>query len=90
MTDVAGGSDHRCTVTIGIHRPAATLAAVADGIEAIQHGVFEKSVMHMTALMLFVQDFHSFFLSDPAGAVRVVLDDKTGKRLANDEAYVKR
>jgi hypothetical protein len=50
MTDVAGGSDHRCTVTIGIHRPAATLAAVADGIEAIQHGVFEKSVMHMTAL----------------------------------------
>ena len=88
--DVAGGSDHRCTVSIGIHRPTATLAAIADGIEAIQHGVLKKSVMNMAALMLFLQNFHSFFRRDPAGTARVVLDDKTGKGLANDEAYIKR
>jgi hypothetical protein len=42
---------------VGLHRATAARAAVADGVEAPEHGIFEKGVVHMSALVFGFQDF---------------------------------
>ena len=74
---------------MGLDGAAATAAAVADGIKAIQHCVLEEGMMHMTACMLCLQNVDAFLGRDPPGAERVVFNDKAGKGLADNEADVK-
>jgi len=47
-------------------------------------------VVNVTALVLSSQNLRSFLLADPSRATGVVLVDKAGKRLANDQANVQR
>ena len=44
----------------------------------------------MAAVVLGLQDAHCLVGRDPAGALGVVLDDKAGKGLTNDEAHIQR
>ena len=44
---------------VGLQRPAAALAAVADGVKAPEHGVLEEGVMNMTALVLGPENFYA-------------------------------
>lgn len=74
---------------MGLYGAAAALAAVTDGIKAIQHSVLEESVMHMAACMLCLQDVDALFGRDPPGTARVVFNDKAGKGLADNETDVK-
>jgi hypothetical protein len=47
-------------------RDAAARAAVADGVEAPQHGIFKEGVMHMAAFFLCLQDINRLGCIDPA------------------------
>jgi hypothetical protein len=37
---VAGRGQHRRAVAVGVHRPTAARAAVADGVETTEHSIF--------------------------------------------------
>ena len=73
---------------MGVNGTAAAGAAIADGIKAVQHGIFKKSVVHVAALFLCFQDFYCLLLTDPPGFFRMVFDNKTGKRFTDDQADV--
>ena len=88
LVDVTGGGQHRHAAAHRLHRTAAAGAAVADGVEAVEHGVLEKGVVNVTACVLRLQDFRRLSLADPACRLRVVLADHAGKRLTHDQAYV--
>ncbi len=68
----------------------ATRAAVADGVETTQHGVFEEGVVDVVALVFPKQDILSFLRRDTARTAGVMLDDQAGKWLANDQAHIQR
>ena len=73
---------------MGIDCTATTAAAIANRIEAIQHGILEKGVMHVTAFLFCMQDFHSLFLCDPPGPPRVVFDDKAYEGFTNHKTDI--
>ncbi len=73
---------------MGIDGSAAAGAAVADGIEAVQHGILEKSMMHVAALFFSLHDGYSLLLGDPPGFVWMMFDNEAGKRLADDQADI--
>jgi hypothetical protein len=74
---------------MGINGAATARAAVADGIEAIQHGVLEKCVVYMAACMLCLQKFDTFFRCNPPGPLWMVFDNKAGKWFTNNQTDVK-
>jgi hypothetical protein len=41
---------------VGIHGPAAAGTAVADGVEAPQHGILEEGVVDVAAAVFLFQD----------------------------------
>ena len=88
--DVSGGGQHRGAVAMGLHRPAAAGAAIADGVEAPQHGILEKSVMHVPPLMLRFEDCRRLFLGDAPGPFGMMLDHKSGKGFADNQTNVQR
>jgi hypothetical protein len=47
---------------MGLDSAAAARAAVADGIEAPQHGILEECMVSVPALILLPQDFDSLLL----------------------------
>src|SRR3990170_8121265 len=49
--EVAGGGQHGGAMLVSLHSSTAAGAAIADGIEAPQHGVLEEGVMHVAALV---------------------------------------
>ena len=49
-----------------VHRAAAAFAAVADSIKALQHGILEEGVMHVSTLVFGFQDVDGFFAGDEA------------------------
>jgi hypothetical protein len=71
-----------------LHRTTAAGTAVADGVKAAQHRILEKGMVHVTAIILRLQDRYGLFRRDPAGATRVMFADETGERFADNEAYV--
>jgi hypothetical protein len=71
-------------VLVGLHRSAATRAAIADGIEAAQHGILEIGVTDMAPVALGAEDLYGLVLGDPMRAAGVVVGHKAGKGLAND------
>jgi hypothetical protein len=73
---------------VGIHGPAAAGAAVADGVEAPQHGVFEEGVVDMAPAMFLFQDRRRFFGGNPAAAARMVIRHEGGKGLSHDQADI--
>lgn len=75
---------------MGLHRAAAAGAAIADGVEAVEHRVLEEGVVYVTALILGAQDLYCLGRRDPAGAARMVFGDEAGEWLADDEADVER
>lgn len=75
---------------MGIDGTAAAGAAVADGVEAVQHGIFEKGVMHVAAFFFSLHDGDCLLLADPPGLVRMMLHNKTGKGFAYDQADILR
>jgi hypothetical protein len=88
LGDVPRRGQHRRAVLVGMHRPTTARAAVADGVESTQHGIFEESMADMAPLLLGVQELHCLFLAEPARASRVMFGNKAGKRLADDKADV--
>ena len=74
---------------MGINGAATAFAAIADGVEAIQHGVLEKCVVHMAACMLRPKKFDAFFRCNPPGSLWMVFDDKAGKWLTNNQTDIK-
>jgi hypothetical protein len=75
---------------VRLHSSAAACTAVADGVEAAQHGILEKGVVDVAALVLSAQDVHSLAGRNPSGTTAVVLDNEAGKRLPNDQANIQR
>lgn len=73
---------------MGVHGPAAARTAVTDGVKTTEHGIFEEGVVDVPALVFSFQNFNRFFWRDPPAAFRLVLDDETGKRFANDQADI--
>lgn len=88
LGDIAGRSQHRRAVLVGLHGTAAARAAIADGVEPAQHRIFEKGMTDVAALLLCAENLHCFALTDPTGASRVVFNHKAGKGLTDDEANV--
>ena len=77
-------------MSVRLNRPTAAGAAVADGVEPAEHRVLEKRVVDVAAVVLGCQDLNRLIRTDPARPVGLVLADKAGKRLADDEADVQR
>ena len=75
---------------MGLNGAAAAIAAVADGVKAIKHGVLEKCMVHMAACMFCQQDIDALLTRDPPGTEWVVFDDKAGKGFTDNETDVKR
>jgi hypothetical protein len=75
---------------MSLHRSAAARAAVTDGVKTPQHRVLEKGVVHMTAPVLSLQDLYGLLGRDPTGTSGVMLADKTGERLTDDQTYIQR
>ena len=75
---------------VSMQRSTAAFTAVADGIEAPQHGIFEKGMVDVTALVFGTQDIDGFCWGDPPRATRMMLLHEAGKWIANDQAYVQR
>jgi len=73
---------------MGLHRPAAAGAAVADGVEPPEHSILEECVVDVAALILGAQDFHGFLLRNPPRPPRMVFLNNAGKWVANDQAHV--
>jgi len=73
-----------------LHRAAAARTAVADRVEAVEHGVFEERVVYVPSGVLCLQDRLRLGRRDPPGAAGVVLDDEPGEGLAYDEADIQR
>jgi hypothetical protein len=69
---------------------ATAIAAVADGVKAIKHGVLEKCMVHMAACMFCHQNIYALLTRDPLGTEWVVFDDKAGKGFTDNETDVKR
>ncbi len=90
LGDVTGRAQHGNAIALGLHGTAATLAAIADGIKAVEHGVLEEGMMDVAALVLRLQDGDRFIPGDPARALRLVLADEAGKRVADDQANIHR
>ena len=59
-------ASHGVSVAVGIHRPAAAGATIADGIESAQHGILEESVVDVASFLFSAQDLGSFRLADRA------------------------
>jgi hypothetical protein len=74
---------------MGLHGSAAASAAVADGIEALQHSVLEEGMMDVTALVLGAENLHRLIRRNPARALGVMLGDEAGERFAYNKAHVK-
>ena len=53
--DKAGSGQHGRTMLVSFHRTTAACAAVADGIETSQHGIFEECVVDVTAIFFSLQ-----------------------------------
>ena len=51
--DESRRGQHGCAAAIGLHRAAATGAAVADRIETIEHGILEEGMVRVAAFVLF-------------------------------------
>lgn len=90
LAEIAGGGKHWRAVLVGMQRPAAAFAAVADGIEAVEHGIFEEGVVDVAAGIFGAQDVDRFLGSDPAGALGMVFFDEAGERVADDQADIQR
>jgi hypothetical protein len=88
LGDITRGCQHWSAIAVGLHRAAAAGTAVADGIEATQHGVFEEGVMDVPTLVFGFQDLNRLIRIDPARALRVVFDYESCKRFADDQAYI--
>jgi len=80
--------EHGDAVALSLHGPAAAGTAVADGVEATQHGVFEKGMVHVAALLLGLEDVHGLLLGDAPGPCGMVLGDKPRKRFSHDETDI--
>jgi hypothetical protein len=51
---------------VRVHRATTALAAIADGVETLKHGILEKGVMHMSALVFGFQNPNRFVAGDEA------------------------
>jgi hypothetical protein len=65
---------------------AAALAAVADGVEPVQHRVLKPSRVDVPTLMLGLQQVQRFLARQPVRRLRPVLKNKVGKRTADHHA----
>lgn len=75
---------------MGVDRAAAARTTVADGVEAIQHGILEKCVVYVALFMLCLQEFDAFFPCNPPCPSWVVFNDKADKGLTDDQTNVER
>ena len=75
---------------MGLHGAAAARAAIADGVEASQHGVLEESMVHVAAFVLGAQDIHCLILRYPVRSIRMMIDNKAGERLTHNQADIER
>jgi len=71
----------------GLDAAAAALAAIADGIEAVQHGVFEPGRVHVAAGVLRLEQLERFGRRQPARGCEVI-ESEIGDRRADDHADV--
>ena len=86
--DIAGRGQHGRSVAMGVHGSAAACAAVAYGIETAEHDILEESVVYMAPVMLGLEDVQGLRPADPAGLVRVVFGNESGKRFADDQTDI--
>ena len=63
-------------------------AAIADGIEALCHGVLKKGMVHVATGGLLFQNLESFSYIDSPCFAGVVIEYKAGERLADHEAHI--
>ena len=73
---------------MGIHGPAAAGAAVADGVEAPQHGVFEEGMVDMAPAMFRLEDRRRLFGGNPAAAAGMMIRYEGGEGLSHDQADI--
>jgi hypothetical protein len=69
---------------------AAALAAVADGIESVEHGIFEPGRMQVPAFMFSPQQFQCFCLGESPGSGWMVLQNKVYRNIGVDWIHVVR
>ncbi len=85
---VSGRGKHRRAMAMGLHRPAAAIAAIADGIKSSEHRVFEKRVMHMASGVLLLKDFNGLCCGDTPGPRTMMLENKSCKGFTDDQADI--
>ena len=83
-----GRGQHWYAITMGLHCTAATAAAVANSVKSTKHGVFEKRMVNVTTVVFSLKDGNGFTGGDPTGPAGMVFDNKTGKRLAHNQANI--
>lgn len=89
-TGIAGRCEHGHAVAPGLHCPAATGATIANRIETAEHGVLEKRVVNMPALLLCFKNLHSFLLGNTSRPFGVMFGNESDKRLSHNQADVQR
>jgi hypothetical protein len=90
VSDESGRGEHRSTVSVRLHGSATARTAIADCIEPPEHRLLEEGMMNVPPLMLSFENVYRLCLCDSARATGVMLGNKTGKRLADDEADIGR
>jgi len=69
-----------------LNSAAAAFAAVADGVEAVHHGVFEPGRMDVAAFVLGLEELEGFGPGEAAAAFGMMLEDEVYEGLADDHA----
>lgn len=88
LHDIAGRSKRGDAILHhGFNPCTAAFAAIADGIEPIKHGILEPGGMHMTTVVLGLQEFQRLWLREALAPVRVMFQHKISERLADDHTY---
>ena len=75
-------------VALRLHGSAAAATAVADGVETIEHGVFEEGMVDVATFVLGLEDGYRLVARNPARAFRLMLTDEAGERFAYDQADI--
>jgi hypothetical protein len=73
-----------------LHCAAATFAAIADGIEPIEHRIFEEGVVNVAAPVFGIHDLNGLGWCYPATAAWIMFGGKACERLSDDQANVHR
>jgi hypothetical protein len=88
--NISGRSQHGGAVPLRMKRGTAACAAVANGVEAPQHGILKKGMVDVPALIFLFEDLLGLPGRNPARAFGLVFNDKTGEGLPYNQAHVHR